>query len=278
MKIRILVYSVLIMLVGCTDDTVNNSVKIEQKVQEYETQISELRLQLDEVKNMNTDLKKSVDSLSKTSRKTFDVTNIEEIIKDHTSIADSIEFIAYRQYGARDLQHVYAFVDYNLNSKFHASLNRGYGFSNEEERKQYESYFRNTLDIELDTALLHKYIGNWTPLYSYKGEFYNYYSHCDFRDKGFTLSDSTFTHYYMDGLSPSTLTKIVENNNKIEIHIGNSMYLLELIDPERLIYIYTEGRRKQYVIPQSEIKKFPIMVEDCHETGGGIIRFDKILE
>ena len=263
---RFIVLSV-ILISSCSDNESKFVLsKSKQKQEQYLDQILKLSTDLDEVKKSNYQMEKAYDSLIKLTQKTYKMHDLVKSIKEHVGIIDSIELIGFQQYGRQELMHTYAFVDFNLNSKYHNLLTKGYAFYNEDDRKQYESYLSNhKTNYELDESILSKYVGNWTPIYKYRNEFYNYLSLCEFRNIGFSLSDSTYIHYYMDGLFPKVLTGINENGNLIEFQLSKSTYTLELIDLTRSIYIITEGKHKEYVIPQSAIKNFPIIVEECHD-------------
>src|SRR5690606_34930750 len=196
MKVETLIFWAFLIMCGCSKTNNNNSSKINSEINQEPNLVSEPATKMDKNNGAKTTVLKS-DVTENVVKDTFAIT--EDIIRRHTNISDSIKIIDVKKYGSHELQHVYAFIDYNFNSKFHEWIDGGYGFSNETDKEQYERIFRDkNITAQLNTTLLSKYVGNWTPVYSYQGEFYNYYSHYEFRNKGFTLSDSTFIHYYMD--------------------------------------------------------------------------------
>ena len=119
--------------------------------------------------------------------------------------------------------------------------------------------------IKISKEDLTQILGHWIPLYKYKENFYLYFSDCDFNSRGFTVSDSTYIEYYMDGPFPSLILNIEYESNKFEIHTDRGTKTLIRSESDPNIFVNTSS--KGFLIHEKNINEFPLIAADCHELG-----------
>jgi hypothetical protein len=193
---------------------------------------------------------------------------IEDTIRYHFGIADSLELISASYYGEADHdEHVRVFVDHNTNSIFHKEILSDYGCDCLNE-KLYNSVYEESLhkfkdSINVDHKQFKDLFGHWIPVKKKGTKFYLERIVCEFNRHGFTLSDSALIEYDMDGPYPRLLLNIEEVDNEIVIKTSNNVYKLKKLNVDDEIYWYDE----QYLIHSRNLNSYPIIVTDCHEVG-----------
>lgn len=249
-----------------------NSGQLQENYGRALKQIERLEKSNELLKSKNNNLIKLIDSLEN-QLATY---KVEEAFSRAFDIKDSITILAYQFYKNSNNFERLTFINHGYKTKYHEQLKQGYDFYDIYDKEQYFNIYRKTNQkITIDSLIKAMFIGNWTPIYKYNNAFYNYHSSCDFRNKGFTLTDSALIKYYMDGLAPQHLSKITLNDKTLSISTSHSSYTLDLLDSINQIYLFKEGGRSEYVTPTDQINNFPIIIEDCFGEGlGNSIKFD----
>ena len=170
------------------------------------------------------------------------LTSIEDSIKYHFDITDSITLIRANYYGKSQDEYVRVFVDHNTNSIFHNDILSDYGCDCKDQ-ELYNSIYTESLEefrdsINVDHVKFKELFGHWIPIYEFENKFYLTRTVCEFNRHGFTLSDSALVEYNMDGLFPSLLLNIKQNGTEFVIKTSNGTYHLKKLNTDNRIYSY----------------------------------------
>ena len=193
---------------------------------------------------------------------------IEDSLRQHFDITDSLKVLATRYYGSFNSdEHARTFIDYNTNSIFHSDVKSDYGCDCLDQEIYNDVYYKNYAKYKDSINVHHdeckNLFGDWIPLRKYKEKFYLDRVICEFNRRGFTLSDSALVEYDMDGPFPNLLLSIEQNEREIIIKTANGKYKLKRLDGNKDIYVYEES----YMIHNRNLHSYPIIVTDCHEVG-----------
>lgn len=208
---------------------------------------------------------------------------VEDSIKQHFGINDSILVMQTRYYGSPQTEHSRAFIDFNKHSRFYDDLLSIYGCDCIDD-EIYTSEYNNQLiafrdSVSHDINQYKHLFGHWIPIYPYRGNFYLNFITCEFNRHGFTLSDSTLVEYPMDGPYPQLLLGITETADQITIRKVRakrpSRLILNLVPGSREIYSVDEGNWRYYLVHQSDIHNHLMIVEDCHEVGASFEEYKR---
>jgi hypothetical protein len=208
------------------------------------------------------------ESSSKDNATPVVLNTIEDTIRYHFGIPDSLNVISTKYYGTTyEDEHVRVFVDNNTNSIFHDEILSDYGCECKDE-ELYNSIYKESFQkyndsINVDYKKYKDFFGHWIPIQKHENKFYLERIVCEFNRHGFTLSDSALVKYYMDGLSPSLLLNIEQNESGFIIKTSNETFNLKKLDGDNEIYLY-DG---EYLINSKYLNSYPIIVTDCHEVG-----------
>jgi hypothetical protein len=191
---------------------------------------------------------------------------IEDTIKHHFDITDSINVVS-TYYGSNvDDGHVRVFVDHNTESIFHDEILSDYGCDCIDE-KLYNSLYYDKLEkykdsIDIDHHKFTELFGHWVPIRKGKDGFYLERIVCEFNRRGFTLSDSAFITYSMDGPFPDLLLNISQKGRELIFKTSDGPFKLERLEGEE-IYVH-DGH---YLMHSRYMNFYPVEVIDCHAVG-----------
>lgn len=220
-----------------------HSKKVEQLSENYTNQIDSLNRLLTEEK-----LRTAAD---------LNIFDFENFIKIRHSVQnDSIRILGAERYGSYHGQYVISFINYNLNSIFHGKLLEDYRFNynNENASSDLNSFIKS---------------GHWLPIKKYgKNKYAFYYEECNFRIKGFTISDSLLVTYNNMEETDGTITNIHSISGFDDmVSINDGEHIIYKTDDNPNIYIYNSDGRKRFIIHESFLNDYPIIVQHCHELG-----------
>jgi hypothetical protein len=72
----------------------------------------------------------------------------------------------------------------------------------------------------------------------------------------------------MDGLNPSLLLTIKQNDDELIIKTSNETYKLKRVEGDNEVYLYDgNSNTDQYLINSKYLNSYPVIVTDCHEEG-----------
>ena len=187
----------------------------------------------------------------------LNIFDFENYIKVRSGIQnDSIRILGAERYGSYHEQYVISFINYNAKSRFHDQLLNEYRFKYNSDNKfsGLKSFIRN---------------GHWLPIKKYgKTRYAFYYEECNFRIKGFTISDSLLITYNNMEETDGTISNIQSISGLDDmVNINDGEYIIYKTDDNPNIYICNSDGRKRFIIHESFLNDYPIIVQHCHELG-----------
>jgi len=245
----------LLLLIGCSPNQETNIVSNNSSNLDSLNSINNLQME-----NINAINKNIIDSLKKVisqeklrTATDINVLDFENYIRIHCEITnDSIRVLGLERYEALAFSHTITFIDYNLNSIFHDKLIEGY-------RYEY-NLAKNTSKIKN---------GHWVTIKKYDNYNYAfYYEMCNFMRRGFTISDSLLVGYNNMDETEGSISKIktIESFDQM-ININDGEYILYPTVDNPEIFICNNRGTKSFIVHGSNLHKYPIIVQDCHDSG-----------
>ncbi|NMM48893.1 hypothetical protein [Marinigracilibium pacificum] len=257
------IWLLLLVLMSCTPNKEN---QLENKTAKFGAfNLDSLNTRhLSEIEDLENQFWKKIDSLNKLlaeekirTASEFNYLDFENFIKVHNDIPnDSIRLLGAERYGDDPDQHIFTFIDYNKNSIFHKQLLNLYRFD----------YNRSNKTSSVNSALLN---GHWLEIKNIGGDdFVFFIEKSEFMSIGFTISDTKLISYNNMEESGGTAIKISDIkafDNMININDGQ--YIMYSYESNPDVYICNNEGYKSFIIHQSHLNKYPIIVQDSHDLG-----------
>ena len=185
----------------------------------------------------------------------LDIFDFENYIKHHCEVPnDSIRILGANRYSDYKGAHTFAFIDYNTNSRFHDLFMKDY---------EYNSYSSGNSSV--NESLKN---GHWLLINNYnKRDFAFYYAQADYRQTGFTVSNFHLVLYQMD--ESDGILENIESVSSYDglININDAKHILTPLNNNPEVYTWDNNGKVKYVVHESSLNNFPIIVQDSHNMG-----------